>query len=315
MKTEEELFLINKRKDNHINNPILSYNNKKNDFKKINSSVSVINTLGSQPIVIYKKISKSLTQSFGTKNLQKNNNPNELALRKKLNKYKYKSVLSFPNQQNPSNANTHIIKNNKNTKNIKIVQNVNKKLDIQKKEKAIKTKEKSHIIEINNKVKYTKKKIEKNNNNKRERTKKEFNDYKQINHKKESHSHGHFNRKDKSIVNNVISKSTNIIKYSKNNNQNNAPNYNINIQQNNKNMKKRKKKENKIKINEESKIAEQEQKKSEYIKTLIKNGIQNVSNKFKVVKKLTQKEQIIKSKKEFLLENGIMENLDTAVYY
>ena len=311
MKTEEELFLINKRKDNNINNPIISYNNKINDFKKINSSVNVINTLGSQPIVIYKKISKSLTQPFGTKKIQKNNKPNELALRKKLNKYK--SVLSFPNQQYPSNANTHIIKTNKNTKNIKTVRNVNKKLDIQKKEKVIKTKEKSHIIEINNKVRYTKKKIEKNNNNKREITKKEFHDYKQLNHKKESHSHGHFNRKDKLLVNNAISKSTNIIKYSKNNNQNNAPNYNINIQQNNKNIKLGQKKENKNKTNEESKIAEQDQKKSEYIEALIKNGIQNVSKKFKVVKKLTQKELIIKSKKEFLLENGIMENLDTDI--
>ena len=155
MKTEEELFLINKRKDNNINNPIISYNNKINDFKKINSSVNVINTLGSQPIVIYKKISKSLTQPFGTKKIQKNNKPNELALRKKLNKYK--SVLSFPNQQYPSNANTHIIKTNKNTKNIKTVRNVNKKLDIKKKEKVIKTKEKSHIIKINNKKKNNKK--------------------------------------------------------------------------------------------------------------------------------------------------------------
>ena len=38
----------------------------------------------------------------------------------------------------------YIIKTNKNTKNIKTVRNVNKKLDIQKKEKVIKTKEKSN---------------------------------------------------------------------------------------------------------------------------------------------------------------------------
>ena len=73
-------------------------------------------------------------------------------------------------------------------------------------EKNAKSKEKLNLYEVKNK--YTRKKINKNNNNK-ERIRKEQSDKKyENNHTKESHSHGHFNRKDKILVNNFISKST-----------------------------------------------------------------------------------------------------------
>ena len=90
----------------------------------------------------------------------------------------------------------------------------------------------------------------------------------------------------------------------------NIPNYNINVQSNNKNINFKIKKLNRPKLNEESKIAEQienEHKKSEYMESLIKNGILNVSKKFRI-KKPTKKEIITKKKKEFLLENGVTEN-------
>ena len=302
MKTEEETILNNNNKNKISLNPIISYNHNCNEFKKINSSVNIINTSGSQPKVIFKKISKSLAIN----KILKNSKPNDNLQIKKLNKYK--SVLSFPNQNQISNGNTHIIKNNKNSKNIKTMRTINKKTsEKQKNEKNAKSKEKLNLHEIKNK--YTRKKITKNNNNK-ERIRKEQRDKKYENNRtKESHSHGHFNRKDKILVNNFISKSTNEIKYLKNIN-NNASNYNINFQNNKKNIKI--KKENKNKINEESKIAEQveqQHKKSEYIESLIKNGIINVSKKFKTLKKPTKKEIFTKKKKEFLLENGITEKI------
>ena len=322
MKTEEEIILLTNNIQNKIAlNQIISFNHNTNDFKKINSSVNIINTSGSQPIVIFKKISKSLTQPF---NLTKKQKPSKavdnIIHNKKLNKYK--SVLSFPNQQQISNSNANIIKNNKNSKNIKTLRTLNKKTTDNKKRKELtKSKEKlqTHILKINNNNKYVNKRRKNNdNNNKKEINQKQRHELKNINnnncHKKESHSHGHFNRKEKIMINNFISKSTNEIKYIKNNNNihDNTPNYNINVQKNNKNIKFRIKKENKNKLNEESKIAEQieqEQKKSEYMESLIKNGILNVSKKFKLVKKPTKKEIITKKKKEFLLENGITENL------
>ena len=321
MKTEEEIILLINNIQNKIAlNQIISFNHNTNDFKKINSSVNIINTSGSQPIVIFKKISKSLTQPF---NLTKKQKPSKavdnIIHNKKLNKYK--SVLSFPNQQQISNSNANIIKNNKNSKNIKTLRTLNKKTTDNKKQKELtKSKEKlqTHILKINNNNKYVNKRRKNNNNNKKEINQKERHELKNINnnnyHKKESHSHGHFNRKEKIMINNFISKSTNEIKYIKNNNNihDNTPNYNINVQKNNKNIKFRIKKENKNKLNEETKIAEQieqEQKKSEYMESLIKNGILNVSKKFKLVKKPTKKEIITKKKKEFLLENGITENL------
>ena len=308
MKTEEQKNLTNSNQNKLGLNPIISYNHNCNELKKINSSVNIINTSGSQPIVIFKKISKSLIHPFALNKIQKNKNKiSDNTLRKKLDKYK--SILSLPNQQ-VSNANTHIIKNPKNSKNIKTMRTSNKKvLEKQNKDKTTKSKEKTNIYEISNKNKYKKKKVIKNNkNNKREIKQKERCDIKyDDNYNKESHSHGHFNRKEKILVNNFINKSTNEIKYSNNNIQH----YNINIQQKNKNIKFKIKKENKNKIKEESKIPEQvehEHKKSEYIEALIKNGVSNVSKKFKMVKKLTKKELITKKKKEFLLENGINEN-------
>ena len=317
MKTEEENILTNSNNNKLSINPIISYNNNCNEFKKINSSVNIINTSGTQPIVIFKKISKSLTQPFNMNKIKKNNNKvNENNLRKKINKYK--SVLSFPNQQ-LSSANTHIIKNNKNSKNIRTVRTTNKKnLEKQKKEKTTKDKEKKLFNEIKNKNQYTKKKIIKNINNKKEIHQKERSDIKNVEHNKESHSHEHFKRKEKILSNNFINKSTNEIKYFRNNINNHIQKYNINIQKNNQNIKFKIKNENKNKnkITEESKIVEQpeqEHKKTEYIESLIKNGVINVSKKFKIAKKPTKKELITKKKKEFLLENGIIEDNNNKI--
>ena len=168
MKTEEGNLLTNSTKNKLSLNPIITYNNNCNDFKRINSSINIINTSGSQPIVIFKKISKSLIHPFTLNKIQKNDTKiSGNTLRKKINKYK--SELSFPNQQ-VSNANTHIIKNNTNFKNIKTMRAINKKIvEKQKKEKIETKKEKTHIFETNNKNKYIKKKIalKKNDNVKR----------------------------------------------------------------------------------------------------------------------------------------------------
>ena len=316
MKTEEEIVILTNNNKNKISlNQIISLNHNINDFKKINSSVNIINTSGSQPIVIFKKISKSLTQPFTINKKQKTTKAaDNIIHNKKLNKYK--SVISFPNQQQISNSNTHIIKTNKNTKNIKTLRALNKKVTDNKKSKdQTKSKEKlnTHIYKINNinNNKYINNRIK--NKNRKEINQKEKNELKNnnINNKKESHSHGHFNRKEKITINNFVSKSTNEIKYLKHNINDNIPNYNINVQNNNKNIKFKIKKVNKTKANEESKIpeqAEQEHKKSEYMESLIKNGVLNVSKKFKIMKKPTKKEIITKKKKEFLLENGVTEN-------
>ena len=306
MKTEEEIVILKNNIKNKISlNQLISINHNSNDFKKINSSVNIINTSGSQPIVIFKKISKSLTQPFTINKKQKTTKASDNIIHtKKLNKYK--SVISFPNQ------NTHIIKNNKNNKNIKTIRTLNKKVTETKKAKdQTKSKEKlnTHIYKIkhisNNKNINTRLK----NKNKKEINIKERHELKK-NNEKESHSHGHFNRKEKILINNFISKSTNEIKYLKNNAHDNIPNYNINVQSNNKNIKFKIKKLNKSKQNEESKIADQtenDHKKSEYMESLIKNGILNVSKKYRI-KKPTKKEIITKKKKEFLLENGVTEN-------
>ena len=286
MKTEEEIVILKNNIKNKISlNQLISINHNSNDFKKINSSVNIINTSGSQPIVIFKKISKSLTQPFTINKKQKTTKASDNIIHtKKLNKYK--SVISFPNQ------NTNIIKNNKNNKNIKTIRTLNKKVTETKKAKD-----------------QTKSKEKLNNKNKKEINIKERHELKK-NNEKESHSHGHFNRKEKILINNFISKSTNEIKYLKNNAHDNIPNYNINVQSNNKNIKFKIKKLNKSKQNEESKIADQTEnahKKSEYMESLIKNGILNVSKKYRI-KKPTKKEIITKKKKEFLLENGVTEN-------
>ena len=306
MKTEEEIVILKNNIKNKISlNQLISINHNSNDFKKINSSVNIINTSGSQPIVIFKKISKSLTQPFTINKKQKTTKASDNIIHtKKLNKYK--SVISFPNQ------NTHIIKNNKSNKNIKTIRTLNKKVTETKKAKdQTKSKEKlnTHMYKINHIS--NKKNINKRlkNKNKKEINIKERHELKK-NNEKESHSHGHFNRKEKILINNFISKSTNEIKYLKNNAHDNIPNYNINVQSNNKNIKFKIKKLNKSKQNEESKIADQtenDHKKSEYMESLIKNGILNVSKKYRI-KKPTKKEIITKKKKEFLLENGVTEN-------
>ena len=150
MKNEEEIFLINNNPNKNILNSLISFNSyTSNDFKKINSSNNIINTSGSQPIVIFKKISKSLTQTFPNyKSNQplKNNYISDGGLKKKINKYK--SFISNPNQQNPMNA--HLSKNNKYAKGPKTMRNINKRLIISKKEKLTKSKEKTQIIDHNN---------------------------------------------------------------------------------------------------------------------------------------------------------------------
>lgn len=161
-----------------------SFSNK--DFQKINSSNNIINTTGSHPIVIFKKISKSLTQTFINKNQNKekkskkekeekednkenlhpskNNYSNNDELMKRVNKYK--SVLSNPHQVYPTSGN--ISKNNKISKGSKTMRNINKKLIVNKKEKLTKSKEKTQIyekIKINNeKSKEKTKSYERKNN-------------------------------------------------------------------------------------------------------------------------------------------------------
>ena len=56
MKTEEGNILTNSNKNKLSLNPIITYNHNCNEFKRINSSINIINTSGSQPIVIFKKI-------------------------------------------------------------------------------------------------------------------------------------------------------------------------------------------------------------------------------------------------------------------
>ena len=336
MKNEEEIFLINNNPNKNILNSLISFNSyTSNDFKKINSSNNIINTSGSQPIVIFKKISKSLTQTFPNyKSNQplKNNYISDGGLKKKINKYK--SFISNPNQQNPMN--THLSKNNKYAKGPKTMRNINKRLIISKKEKLTKSKEKTQIIDHNNnkkneKKKFSKKKIEK-------LTKKDFDKIKEEYHCKESHSQGHFNRKNKIFSNNYISKSICGINYNTSNNyhknekkiknNNNANikisyspnNHNINYKNNYSSSNNYKKKEAKIKkdikikkekkdkkIEESEKKLDQEQRKIEYIDALVKNGVLNVTKELNVVKKLTPKEILNQKKKDFLQENGITE--------
>ena len=337
MKNEEEIILINNMTNKNILNSLISYNSyNSNDLKKINASNNIINTSGSQPIVIFKKISKSLTQTFPnhkSKQPLKNNYISDGGLKKKINKYK--SFISNPTQTNPMNSNLQ--KNNKYTKGAKTMRNLNKKLIINKKEKTTKSKEKTQIIEYNSnnekmkEKKFSKKKIEK-------LSRKEFDKIKKDYHSKESHSQGHFNRKNKIFSsNNFVSKSIHEIYYNKKNNNNNnenikmsySPNSNNNNKNNNNNNinnnsnnfsgnnKKNKvtkikkefktKKENKTKKMEESQKIEQDQKKIEYIDALVKNGVLNVTKELNIVKKLTPKEILNKKKKDFLQENGITE--------
>ena len=307
MKTEEGNNLINGIKNKLSLNPIISLEQKCNDLKKIDSSVNIINTSGSQAIVIFKKISKSFKINKSKKNDIK---ISDNSLRKKINQYK--SLLSFPNQH-LTNPNTHIIKNNKNSKNIKTMRGVNKKIiDKENKNKKLKSKEKTQVYESNYNNKYTKKKI--NRKNKKEINQKENNNNKKNYNNQESHSHGHFNKKEKIVINNFINKSTNEIKYLSNNINinNNITNYNINIQHNDKNIKLKIKKLSKNKLKEESKVSENIEnvhKKNEYIETLVKNGILNISNQMKILKNKTTKKDVISKKKQIILiENGANEN-------
>ena len=217
MKNEEQKTSTSNNPNKNILNSLIKYNSyTSNDFKKINSSNNIINTSGSQPIVIFKKISKSLTQTFpnykSNQPLKNNNYVSDGGLKKKLSKYK--SYTSNINQTNPSYIN--ISKNHKNIKDQKTMRNINKKGIINKKEKSSKSKEKIHLsgnnegkIKEKERNKFTKKNIEKAKNKEVINT-----DY----HSKQSHSQGHFNRKNKIFQNNFINKSINGININTSNN-------------------------------------------------------------------------------------------------
>ena len=323
MKNEDE---INPYKDNQnkdIINSLITYNSyNSNDFKKIISSNNIVNTSGSQPIVIFKKISKSLTQIFPNKKLNKTNNVNKNninnkqssmnknyisdgGLMKKLNKYK--SV-------NPNEVNMY---KNKIKKGSKTMRNVNKKLIENKKgnNKFIKSKEKTQIIEREDDMSQEKEKERNDSKNKIIKVNRDKDKSKTEYHNKESHSQGHFNRKNKMFNNNYVSKIMNGI-YINNSKSNNNINCNIikNINKNQNNIFKiNKKKDIKTKKNsknenEECEKMEQEKKRIEYVDALIKNGISNLTKEFNFIKKLTPKEILNKRKKDYLQENGIIGN-------
>ena len=317
MKNEE--IPKNTNLNKKILNSLKSYNSyTSSDFTKINSSNNIINTSGSQPIVIFKKISKSLTQTFlNHKSNQptKNNYISDGGLRKKISKYK--SFLSNPNQDNPTSAN--ISKNNKIVKGPKTTRNINKKILPIKKEKLSKSNPKIYINTNNNRKNQLKKKSNEKIKNK-DIIKTDY-------HHKESHSQGHFNRKNKIFQKHFVNKSINDINYNtsnnyhkkddnnkktKNNNIKNKTNNKIKINKNNINNNNNKIKikidnKNKNKEIEESKLIEESQKKREYINELIKNGVLNVTKELNIIKKLTPKEILNKKKKDFLQENGITE--------
>ena len=347
MKNEEDIISSNNNSNKNIISSLTTYNSFSNkDFQKINSSNNIINTTGSHPIVIFKKISKSLTQTFINKNKNKekktkkdkeekednkenlhpskNNYSNNDELMKRVNKYK--SVLSNPHQVYPTSGN--ISKNNKISKGSKTMRNVNKKLIVNKKEKLTKSKEKTQIyekIKINNeKSKEKTKSYERKNNIKSKEKEKKFSkrkvkaiaknkdQTKTEYDNKESHSQGHFNRKNKMFNNNFISKSINGISNNISNSNNNLVNNvnsgiinNVKIQKYHK-TKKNKKDVKKKEVEEQEKII-QDHRKTEYIDALIKNGILNITKEFNLVKKLTPKEIISKKKRDFLKENGITE--------
>ena len=306
MKNEE--ITTNNNSNKNILNSLVTYNSyNTNDFKKINSSNNIINTSGSQPIVIFKKISKSLTQTFPNHKPNqplKNNYVSDGGLKKKIGKFK--SFSSYTNQGNKTSGN--ILKNNKVLKAPKTMRNINKNLIVNKKE--INTKKEKVISENNDgkkgKTKYIKKNVDKKN---KENIKTEKTEY----HDKQSHSQGHFNRKNKIFQNNYISKSINGINF--NNNKNNIKNNNNNIiNKKNLNNNFKKKDINKIKNKyeikkkqEEEKLNEQKLRKNEYVDSLIKNGVLNITKEFNYVKKLTTKEILNKKKKDFLEENGFSE--------
>ena len=323
MKNEEEKVSTNNNTNVNLLNSLISYNSyTSNDFKKINSSNNIINTSGSQPIIIFKKISKSLTQichNYKSNQQAKNNYVSDGGLRKKLGKYK--SFLS--NQVNPVNSN---IAQNKNfEESPKTMRSINKKVLVNKKEKPSKSHEKMHINEKNigkNHEKYKEKNKEKKIFTKKRIEKYQNQNKTKIDHiNKESHSQGHFNRKNKVVLqNNFISKSINGINYNTSTNYHKKINKQKvqkkinNNQTDNKNVKiKKDKKENTNKEKEEAeKVLEEKKKKLENVNALIKNGVINIAKEFNILKKLTPKEILTKKKKDFLQEKCIDEiNINT----
>ena len=324
MKKEDEINLYKDNQNKDIINSLIAYNSyNTNDFKKIISSKkNIVNTSGSQPIVIFKKISKSFTQIFPNKKLNKENNVNkgninnnqssinknyisDGGLKEKLNKYKF---------VNPNEGNMH---KNKIKKGSKTMRNANTKLIAHKKgnNKFIKSKEKTQIIERESDMSQEKEKEKNDSKNKIIKVNKDKDKSKTEYHNKESHSQGHFNIRNKMDNNNYVSKSVNgiYINNSKsNNNINNCIIKNINKNQNNifNNKKKRdiKKKNNSKNEKEEYEKMKQEKKRIEYVDALIKNGISNLTKEFNFIKKLTPKEILNKRKKEYLQENGIIGN-------
>ena len=312
---KNENISTNNNSNKNILNSLITYNSySTTDFQKINSSNNIINTSGSQPVVIFKKISKSLTQTFPShkSNQPLNNNyASDGGLKRKIGKYK--SFSSNRNQANQTSGN--IFKSNKILKAPKTMRNINKKLLVKKKENF--DKKSKVLISGNDEGKKDKNRIVKKNINKKnkENIKIEY-------HDKQSHSQGHFNRKNKIFKNNFVSESVNGINFNnnnkddnkKNNNKKKEINNNIKKKDINNNIKKKnadkikiKPEENKNKEIEEEKLNEQKLRKIKCVDSLIKNGVLNITKELNYMKKLTTKEILNKRKKDFLQENGFNE--------
>ena len=315
MKNDEESSTNNNLNKNILNS-LITYNSFTNiDFKKINSSNNIINTTGSQPIVIFKKISKSFAQTFPSHKINqpiKNNYISDGGLKKKLGKYK--SFTSNPNQSNQTNAN--ISKNNKILKAPKTMRNLNKKFLVTRKEKSSKSNERINICRNNEGKNKEKNKYTKKNINIKKNVIKEISKSNEQN--KQSHSQGHFNHKSNKLYNNFINKSINGINFNTSNdyhkkiNNKNKINNNIRNKLTNNNkiktkIKEKNEKGKEDKIEESEKLIEQKKRKIEYVDSLIKNGVLNITKEFNFIRKLTPKEILNKKKKDFLQENGFTE--------
>ena len=93
MKDKEEIILTDNNQNKNLLNSLISYNNNKNNFNKINSSNIIINTSGSHPIINFKKILNSFAPTFVNNKKKKENKPlkqnyiNDDSLKKKINNY------------------------------------------------------------------------------------------------------------------------------------------------------------------------------------------------------------------------------------
>ena len=157
MKDKNDEFNILANKDhptkNLLNSYILNNYNIANELTKINSSNN-INTSGTHPIIIFKKISKN--NSTNTKNtnnplptnmVKKNNYLCDGGLKKKLDKFK----LCLPNTTSPTNSTSptflkNLKHNSKNINGYKTMRYTSKKFLIRKKQHTSKSKEVKHNV-------------------------------------------------------------------------------------------------------------------------------------------------------------------------